>query len=208
MSNSHGALGALVLAAVSLTLLAGPGFAQADMPRSPPEGVTSIPVEPDVIFVPTPQSVVEEMLELANVGEDDVVYDLGSGDGRTVITAAKKYGARAVGIEVRSDLIREARANAREAGVADQVEFRQQDLFQTDFSEATAVTLYLLASLNIQLRPELFRQLEPGTPVVSHDFDMGEWEPERVVETEEGSTIYLWTVPEEVPAHLSDGGDD
>lgn len=157
--------------------------------------------EADVPYVPTPQRVVDRMLEMANVTEDDVVYDLGSGDGRIVITAAKTYGARGVGIEIDPERIKEARKNAEEAGVSDLVEFRQGDLFKADISEATVVTLYLLPSVNLRLRPKLFEELEPGTPVVSHDFDMDEWEPEQTVEMN-GDTIYLWTIPEEVPEHL------
>ena len=133
--------------------------------------------KPDVIYVPTPDKVVAEMLQLANVSEDDVVYDLGSGDGRIPIMAAKRYGARGVGVEIDSGRIQQARENAREAGMAKSVKFIQQDLFKTDLSEATVVTLYLLPELNVKLRPKLLRELEPGTPIVSHSFDMGEWEP-------------------------------
>lgn len=157
--------------------------------------------EPDVVYVPTPYEVVEKMLELANVSEDDVVYDLGSGDGRIPIMAAEEYGARGIGVEIDPERIQEARENAKEAGVTDQVKFVQQDLFQTDLSDATVVTLYLLPKLNVKLRPKLLQELEPGTPIVSHDFDMGEWEPKRVVEVG-GSTVYLWIVPEEIPENL------
>jgi SAM-dependent methyltransferase len=162
------------------------------------------PTESDVPYVPTPEPVVDRMLELADVGPDDVVYDLGSGDGRIVIRAARKYGARGVGIEIDPELVKEARQNAKNAGVSDLVEFRQGDLFKSDFSDATAVTLYLLPSVNQKLRPMLFEQLTPGTPVVSHDFDMGKWSPERTVDVS-GDTIYRWTIPEEVPDHLEQG---
>lgn len=155
----------------------------------------------DVPYVPTPEPVVDRMLEMADVDENDVVYDLGSGDGRIVIRAAEKYGARGVGVEIDPQRIKEARKNAREAGVSDRVEFRQGDLFKADVSEATVVTLYLLPSVNLKLRPKLFEELEPGTPVVSHDFDMDEWEPEETVEMN-GDTVYRWTIPEEVPEHL------
>lgn len=158
-------------------------------------------IDSDVPYVPTPQEVVDRMLKVADVGADDVVYDLGSGDGRFVITAAKKYGARGVGIEIDPKRIEEAQANAREAGVTDLVEFRQGDLFKADISEATVVTLYLLPSVNVKLRPKLFEELSPATPVVSHDFDMGDWEPERTIEMN-GDTIYLWTIPENIPDHL------
>lgn len=160
-------------------------------------------VDTDVPYVPTPQSVVDRMLEMADVDENDVVYDLGSGDGRIVIRAAEQYGARGVGIEIDPERIEEARKNAKEAGVTDLVVFRQEDLFEADFSEATVVTLYLLPSVNLKLRPELFEQLAPGTPVVSHDFDMDDWEPEKTVEMD-GDTIYRWTIPEDVPEHLQE----
>ncbi len=158
--------------------------------------------KPDVVYVPTPQEVVDEMLKLAQVTKDDVIYDLGSGDGRIPITAAQRHGTRGIGIDINPQRIREAIANAREAGVTDRVKFLQQDLFESDISEATVVTLYLLPELNLRLRPQLFEQLRPGTRIVSHDFDMGDWEPDRVVATNEGSTIYLWVVPEEIPANL------
>src|SRR6476619_3705531 len=128
---------------------------------------------PDVIFVPTPQEVVDAMLKLAKVTKNDVVYDLGSGDGRIPITAAKTYGARAVGIDIDPQRIREANENLKIAGVGDRVKFLNQDLFTTDISEATVVTLYLLPSLNLRLIPKLNRELKPGTRVVSHAFDMG-----------------------------------
>ncbi|HEY9737375.1 MAG TPA: methyltransferase domain-containing protein [Trichocoleus sp.] len=156
---------------------------------------------PDVVYVPTPQPVVDEMLRLAQVQPDDVVYDLGSGDGRIVITAAERYGIEGVGIDIDPERIREANENAARAGVADQVEFRQEDLFETDFSEATVVTLYLLPELNLRLRPKLLTELEPGTRIVSHDFDMGNWEPDQVVEVN-GRTVYAWVVPENVPEEL------
>lgn len=159
-----------------------------------------------VPFVPTPNEVVEEMLEIANVTGDDVLYDLGSGDGRIVITAAQRYGTRGTGIEINPELVEQSRANAEEAGVADRVEFLQQDLFETDLSDATVVTLYLLPNVNLQLRPKLFEELEPGTRIVSHDFDMGEWEPERVEQIQgpvRQHTIYYWVVPEEVPENLT-----
>jgi predicted O-methyltransferase YrrM len=157
---------------------------------------------PDVIYVPTPQSVVEEMLELAKVNKNDVIYDLGSGDGRLPITAASKYGARGIGIDINPERIREANENAQEAGVTERVKFLQQDLFTTDISDASVVTLYLLPDLNVKLRPKLFQQLKPGTRVVSHDFDMGDWKPDRTVTTAEGSTIYYWVIPENIPANL------
>jgi len=149
----------------------------------------------DVPFVPTPERVVAKMLEVARVGPQDVVYDLGSGDGRIVITAAKKHGARGVGIDIDPERVREARENAQRAGVADRVEFREGDLFKSSIGEATVVTIYLLSGINMRLRPKLLAELKPGTRVVSHAFDMGDWKP---VETAKvgGSTVYYWVVPE------------
>jgi len=149
---------------------------------------------PDVIFVPTPQEVVDAMLKLAEVSADDVIYDLGSGDGRTPITAARTYGARGVGIDIDPQRIKEAMANLKTAGVADKVQFLNQDLFTSDISEATVVTLYLLPSLNLKLLPKLNAELRPGTRVVSHAFDMGDIEPDQT-QNVNGRTIYLWTVP-------------
>ena len=149
---------------------------------------------PDVIYVPTPQEVVDKMLLMAAVKEGDVLYDLGSGDGRIVVTAAKRYKVRGVGIDIDPQRIREAQENARVAGVTDLVQFRNEDLFQTNISEATVVTLYLLESLNEKLRPKLLRDLKPGTRIVSHAFRMGSWEPERTEEVN-GNMIYFWTVP-------------
>lgn len=158
-------------------------------------------VEADVPYVATPNETVEGMLELANVSEDDIVYDLGSGDGRIPITAAERYGARGVGIEIKPDLVQRARENAKLSGVRDQVEFRRQDLFEADFSEATIVTLYLFPEVNLKLRPMLLEQLAPGTRVVSHSFDMNGWEPDSTTEVN-GDRLYLWTIPEEIPEHL------
>lgn len=161
--------------------------------------------EPDVPFVPTPQEVVNRMLEVAKVTSNDVVYDLGSGDGRIVITAAQKYGARGTGIDIDPQLIEQSRTNAEAAGVANKVEFRQQDLFQTDLSNATVVTLYLLPEINLQLRDKLLRELKPGTRIVSHNFDMGEWKPDRVEKVQtpiREHFVYSWVVPENVPENL------
>lgn len=151
--------------------------------------------EPDVIYVPTREPVVNAMLEMAGVDAKDIVYDLGCGDGRIVITAAQKFGARGVGIDIDPERIAEANENAQKANVTQHVEFIQGDLFESDFSEATVVTLYLLNRLNMRLRPTLLEQLKPGTKIVSHAFDMGDWEPEET-KVVDGATIYLWTVPE------------
>lgn len=173
-----------------------PAVNAATGPESPfEEGAPPPARTPDVIYVPTPQPVVDAMLELAGVGRDDVLYDLGSGDGRIPVTAARRFGTRGVGIDIEPVRVREANANARAAGVTDLVSFRREDLFQADFSEATVVTLYLLPELNLRLRPILLEQLEPGTRIVSHAFDMGDWGPEHVVRVD-SSVIYMWTVPE------------
>jgi len=147
-----------------------------------------------VQYVPTPMPVVTEMLRMANVKQGDVLYDLGSGDGRIPIMAAREYGIRAVGIDIDPQRIAEANEHARAAGVTQKVRFMQGDLFEADFSEATVVTLYLLNSLNERLRPKLLRDLKPGTRIVSHDFGMGDWQPEKTAYVN-GSRIYLWTVP-------------
>jgi ribosomal protein L11 methylase PrmA len=148
----------------------------------------------DVPFVPTPEKVVAGMLELARVGPRDVVYDLGSGDGRIVIAAAKK-GARGVGVDIDPERIREARDNARKANVFHMVEFREGDLFKADIGDATVVTIYLLSGINLKLRPKLLADLRPGTRIVSHGFDMGDWKP-AATQRVGSSTLYLWVVPE------------
>jgi cyclopropane fatty-acyl-phospholipid synthase-like methyltransferase len=150
--------------------------------------------QPDVRYVPSPDSVVDAMLELARVNASDVVYDLGSGDGRIPIAAAKRYGAFGVGVEIDAKLNRVAADQARAAGVSDRVRFLTQDLFETDISAATVVTLFLLPRLNQDLIPKLRRQLKPGTRIVSHQFDMGEqWPPEKSQDVN-GLMIYLWTI--------------
>ena len=161
-------------------------LAQAQ-PRKPAQ-------QPDVIYVPTPHEVVDDMLRLANVGKSDILYDLGSGDGRIAIAAAKKFGIRAGGIDIDPERIREANENARRAGVTHLVEFRQEDLFKADFGEATVITLYLLPDLNVKLRPRLLDELKPGTRIVSHQFDMGTWKPEKRLESN-GRVVYFWTIP-------------
>src|SRR6266568_4216349 len=150
--------------------------------------------EPDVPYVPTRVEIVNAMLELGQVKKGDVVYDLGCGDGRIVITAAQKFGTRGVGIDINPVRVQEAQANARKAGVADRVKFIEQDLFESNISDATVVMLYLLPSINLQLRPKLFKDLKPGTRIVSHSFDMGDWKPEKMIEVE-GEQIFFWTIP-------------
>lgn len=159
-------------------------------------GAPTQPPRLDVPFVPTPQPVVDRMLSLADVKKSDILYDLGSGDGRIVITAAKRYGAQGIGIDLDPARIEEARNNARKAGVDQQVKFIAGDLFKADLSNATVVTLYLLDSVNRDLRPQLWQQLKVGTRVVSHAFDMGkEWPPEKT-ESVDGRTIHYWTITE------------
>lgn len=147
----------------------------------------------DVPYVPTPQEVVDAMLKLAAVKPTDVVYDLGCGDGRIVITAAQKYGARGVGVDLNPERIKEANENAQKAGVK-RVQFIERNLFDADIHEATVVTLYLLPEVNKRLRPKLIKDLKPGTRIVSHSFDMGDWKPEKE-QSINGRRIYLWTVP-------------
>jgi len=151
----------------------------------------------DVPYVPTSQKVVEAMLEMAKVTKKDVVYDLGCGDGRIVITAAQKYGATGTGVDIDPQRIREANENAKKANVVNKVKFIEGDLFEQDFSKATVVTLYLLPEINLKLRPKLLA-LKPGTRIVSHAFNMGDWKPDQTMQVE-GSTIYFWTVPEKKP---------
>jgi SAM-dependent methyltransferase len=152
----------------------------------------------DVPDVRTPTATVRAMLELAGVTGRDVVYDLGSGDGRIVIGAAREFGARGVGVEIDPALVAESRATARRLGLTERVRFVEQDLFQTDLREATVVTLYLSVELNRRLQPKLLAELAPGSRIVSHDFDMGDWTPDRVVRINDDGrdrALYLWIVP-------------
>jgi SAM-dependent methyltransferase len=179
----------LVLAVV-LSLFGGCAWSGPVTPSEPPAL--------DVIFVATDLQVVRAMLDAAKVGPGDVVYDLGCGDGRIVITAAQRYGARGVGVDLDPERIREARENAVRAGVADRVTFVQQDLFATDVSAASVVALYLSPEINLRLRPKLFRELRPGSRVVSHQFDMGDWLPERTLEVAVAGAarrVFLWRIP-------------
>jgi SAM-dependent methyltransferase len=150
--------------------------------------------EAEALYLPTPHPVVEAMLRLARVSGADIVYDLGSGDGRIPIAAAQTFGARGVGIELDGRLIERARCNARAAGMQHLVEFRQQDLFSADLREATVVTLFLFPGMNLQLRPRLLKELRPGTRIVSHRFGIGDWPPQRTIDVG-GHPVLLWTVP-------------
>ena len=177
-----------------LLLIAGAASAQAQPPQ--PQAPAQPPAlrPPDVFYLPTPQPVVDGMLQLAKVTDKDVVYDLGCGDGRIPITAAQKYGARGVGIDIDPQRIKEANENAKAAGVTGKVQFLNQDLFESDFSDATVVTLYLLPGLNEKLAPQLKKQLKPGARIVSHAFLMGDtWPPDDHGEID-GKRFYLWII--------------
>ncbi len=178
----------LLAAIVTILAVAAPGataaFAQAAAPSR----------RPDVIYVPTPQPVVEAMLQVANVTSKDVVYDLGCGDGRIPVTAARKYGAHGVCFDIDPERIKEATANVATNNVGNLVKVVQGDLFEQDLSGASVVTLYLLPSLNVKLMPKLMKELKPGTRIVSHAFDMGDWKPEKELDVE-GRKVYYWTIP-------------
>ncbi len=180
----------LVVALLSITVLG----AQSSKPKR----------EPDVPYVPTTEAAVQAMLKLAGVKKSDVVYDLGCGDGRIVIAAAKSFGARGVGIDINPVRISEAKENARTAGVEKLVRFEENDLFQADIREATVVTLFLLPHINLKLRPKLLQDLKPGTRIVSNTFDMDDWKAEKEVPVGDADTdddeplsrrLFLWTVP-------------
>jgi len=158
------------------------------------QGAPQTPVRPDIYFAPTTQEVAEQMLHLARVSKDDVVYDLGSGDGRLVVLAAQQFGARGVGVEIDSKLVAIAREVAREAGVAGRVSFIEGDLFSADISNATVVLLYLSPGINRELEGKLKRELHPGARIVSHQFPIGNWTPEAIVRGTDGTQLYLWTI--------------
>ncbi|MEX2642502.1 MAG: class I SAM-dependent methyltransferase [Acetobacterales bacterium] len=160
-------------------------------------GFATLATARDVPYVPTPEATVNKMLELAEAGPDDLLYDLGSGDGRIVITAVRDFGVpRAIGIDIDPERIAESLRNAEEAGVTDRTEFREENVFETDFSEASVVTMYLLSTVNLKLRPRILSELKPGTRVVSHAFDMDEWQPDRTARVpEENDNLFMWIVP-------------
>jgi hypothetical protein len=192
-SSWHSTRSLIAATALAIAVAGAPGAAYSQTKEFEPvvgqEGK-------DVIWVPTPQSLVERMLEMAKTTPKDYVVDLGSGDGRTVITAAKKYGVQALGIEYNPDMVALSKRNAEKEGVADRAQFMQGDIFQTDFSKATVLTLYLLPALNVKLRPTILA-MKPGTRVVSHAFTMDDWQPDQI-DSKEGRTAYLWIVPAKV----------
>jgi SAM-dependent methyltransferase len=165
-------------------------------PQAPPAAQKEIKL--DVPYEPSSEDVVRTMLEIANVGKEDIVYDLGCGDGRVVIAAAQKTGARGVGVDLDPERIKESHENARRANVTDRVKFYRNDLFQTEISEATVVMLYLYPEVNLKLRPKLYRELKPGTRVVSHSHDMGTWEPDQTKTVPNGHRVHFWTIPANV----------
>lgn len=189
----------IVVRVIAAFLLAGPAASQHACAACGPARGTALPDpaemhEAEVLYLPTPLPVVEAMLRLAQVSRTDVVYDLGSGDGRIPIAAARAFGARGVGIELDGRMLERARCDAREAGVERLVEFRQEDLFRADLREATVVTLFLFPDMNRRLRAKLLSELRPGTRIVSHRFGLGDWPPERSIEAG-GHPLLLWTVP-------------
>jgi SAM-dependent methyltransferase len=189
----------LLLPALLLVFAAGSASAAEETATRPKRKL-------DVWYVPTPHEIVDRMLDIAKVRAGDVVYDLGCGDGRMVIAAAKKYGTRGIGVDLDPARIREARANAKQAGVESLVTFKVADMFETDIREATVVLLYLLPELNRRLKPKLFAELRPGARVVSHDWDMGrDWPPDEYVKLG-GDGIYLWIMPERGAPNASPPG--
>src|SRR5262245_60293675 len=181
------------LIALAVALTAG-----CAMPSRPPEVPVTTAPKIDVIWVPSDLAVARKMLEIAGVTREDVVYDLGSGDGRIPIMAAKEFGARGVGVDIDPALVKKARANAVTAGVADRVTFVEQDLFTADIGEATVIAIYLGRDVNLRLRPKLLDELRPGTRIVSHDYDLGDWRPERALTVDledRDHKVFLWRVP-------------
>jgi hypothetical protein len=188
----------LIIAALAFTSLA---FAQTPAPRDPVKAPEMGQEGKDVIWWPTPDSLVQLMLKTAKVTDKDYVVDLGAGDGKIVIAAARDFGARALGLEYNPDLVAFARQNAEKAGVSGKAKFEQADIFKTDFSNADVVTMYLLSTLNMKLRPTLLK-MKPGTRIVSNSFDLGDWEPDVSFESE-GYNGYFWVVPADVKGNYS-----
>ena len=173
-------------------LIAAWVLSPAAAPQQAPRGASR---PPDIFFVPTAEAVADQMLQLAGITAGDVVYDLGSGDGRIVMLAAQKYRVRGVGIEIQPHLVERARAIARDAEVTDRVQFIEGDLFTADISEATIVSIYLSPTVNAKLEPKLRTELRPGTRVVSHQFTIGKWPPEKTMPARDGTDLYIWTIP-------------
>ncbi len=191
--RATGRFRAILCAIIAASCVAGIGCAQ--QPALAPPGLRA----PDVRYEPTPSDVVQAMLRIAKVNAGDVVYDLGCGDGRVVITAAREYNARGVCVDIDPRRIAESRENARAAGVADRIRFRNEDLLTTDIDDATVVMLFLSRELNLAARPKLLRELKPGARIVSHWHDMGDWRPQETVLVRSGGLerpVYLWTVPQ------------
>src|SRR4051812_25709288 len=168
----------------------------AAAPAAADAGAPAKEVHKDVPYVPTPEPVVKKMIELAKITPEDVAYDFGCGDGRLVIAAVKAGAKHGLGVDIDPQRIKEANENAKTAGVTDKVEFKEADLFTMDFKDATVLTMYLLPSVNMKLRPKILDEMKPGSRVVSHAFDMEDWEPEQEVTVQDGGqTVYMWTVP-------------
>lgn len=208
---SHGASASFLLAFALLSVVIGPGC-QSDNGERGPIPVDSVysagtPYETDVPYVPTPQPVVETMLELAQVGEGDVVYDLGSGDGRMVLTAAQQFSARGVGIEIVPELVEQSRSYARLAGVSDRVQFYRANLFDTDLSEATVLSIYLLPEVIERLLPKIRREMDPGDRVVSHNYGAELWPPDSTIRVDPDHVVYLWTIRDSTSVPLPERPD-
>jgi SAM-dependent methyltransferase len=189
-------IAAVLLTSVFVTWPLAAACVSAQPPPPPPAPAQTAPRTPDVIFVPTPSEVVKGMLELAKVTKDDLVIDLGCGDGGIVVAAARDFGARSIGVDIDPQRVREARANVEQAKVGERARIIEGDLFEQDLKAATVVTLYLLPRLNEKLKPRLWRDLKVGSRVVSNSFDMGDWKPDQTIDVE-GRTVYLWTIKPE-----------
>lgn len=186
-------------------------FAQDEEAAPAAEEEQQEEVKKDVPYVPTPEEVVEKMLELAKPKKGEVLYDLGCGDGRIVVTAAKKYGVKGIGVDIDPERIKESNDNAKQAGVTDRVKFIKKDLFKMDFRDADIMAMYLLTTVNEQLKPKLLEQMRPGSRVVSHAFSMGDWEPDQEVTVEpDKQTVYFWIIPAKVEGshNVQIGGKD
>jgi SAM-dependent methyltransferase len=187
---------------VTVLVVLLPSLLLSQEPRAENQHNKTPVVKPDVVYIPTPYFVVYSMLKLAQPKRTDMVYDLGCGDGRIVIEAAKLYGSRGVGLDIDPERIAESVANAKAEGVADRVRFRRQNLFLADISEANVVMIYLLPELNLRLRPKLWEELEVGTRIVSHGYPMGDWLPDRV-DLITGHPVYMWTITEQIKKRVN-----